>query len=208
MHRQVKTTPRKRPRQERSKVTVDTILAATARVLVKKGFDGLTTNAVAEAAGVSIGSLYQYFPSKEALVAALIEQHIEEMNSEILNELTRVAQLPMSQAVRAVIELTIKAHAVNPELHKILTEQVPRVGRLARLIEADNISRRMVAGILSARKDELAVVDVDTAAFLLCTSIEAIVHRAALLAPERLRDPRLIDEATAMVTRYLGIADG
>lgn len=208
MHRQVKTTPRKRPRQERSKVTVDTILAATARVLVKKGFDGLTTNAVAEAAGVSIGSLYQYFPSKEALVAALIEQHIEEMNSEILNELTRVAQLPMSQAVRGVIELTIKAHAVDPELHKILTEQVPRVGRLARLIEADNISRRMVAGILAARKDELAIVDVDTAAFLLCTSIEAIVHRAALLAPERLRDPRLVDEATAMVTRYLGIADG
>jgi len=208
MYRQVKTTPRKRPRQERSKVTVDTILAATARVLVKKGFDGLTTNAVAEAAGVSIGSLYQYFPSKEALVAALIEQHIEEMNSEILNELTRVAQLPMSQAVRGVIELTIKAHAVNPELHKILTEQVPRVGRLARLIEADNISRRMVAGVLAARKDELAIVDVETAAFLLCTSIEAIVHRAVLLAPERLRDPRLVDEAVAMVTRYLGIADG
>ena len=208
MYRQVKTTPRKRPRQERSKVTVDTILAATARVLVKKGFDGLTTNNVAEAAGVSIGSLYQYFPSKEALVAALIEQHIEEMNSAILHELTRVAQLPMGQAVRAIIELTIRAHAVEPELHKVLTEQVPRVGRLARLIEADNISRRMVAGILAARKDELAIVDIDTAAFLLCTSIEAIVHRAALLAPDRLRDPRLIDECSAMVTRYLGVADG
>jgi AcrR family transcriptional regulator len=208
MHRQVKTTPRKRPRQERSKVTVDTILAATARVLVKKGFDGLTTNAVAEAAGVSIGSLYQYFPSKEALVAALIEQHIEEMNKAILQELTQFAQLPMAQAVRAVVELTIRAHSVEPELHKILTEQVPRVGRLARLIEADNISRRMVAGILAARREELAIVDIDTAAFILCTSIEAIVHRAAYLAPERLRDPRLVDEATAMVTRYLGVADG
>ena len=208
MYRQVKTTPRKRPRQERSKATVETILAATARVLVKKGFDGLTTNAVAEAAGVSIGSLYQYFPSKEALVAALIEQHIEEMNAAILHELTRVAQLPMSQAVRAVIELTIRAHSVEPELHRVLTEQVPRVGRLARLAEADGICRRMVAGILAARKDELAVVDVETAAFVLCASIEAITHRAALFAPERLRDPRLIDEAVALVTRYLGIADG
>lgn len=208
MHRQVKTTPRKRPRQERSKVTVDTILSATARVLVKKGFDGLTTNSVAEAAGVSIGSLYQYFPSKEALVAALMEQHIEEMNKAILHELTQFAQLPIAQAARAVVELTIRAHCVEPELHKILTEQVPRVGRLARLIEADNICRRMVAGILAARKDELAVLDIDTAAFILCTSIEAIVHRAAYLAPERLRDPRLVDEATAMVTRYLGVADG
>lgn len=208
MYRQVKTTPRKRPRQERSRATVDTILAATARVLVKKGFDGLTTNAVAEAAGVSIGSLYQYFPSKEALVAALIEQHIEEMNAAILHELTRVAQLPMAQAVRAVIELTIRAHSVEPELHRVLTEQVPRVGRLARLAEADSICRRMVSGILAARKEELAISDPDTAAFVLVASIEAITHRAALFSPERLRDPRLIDEAVALVTRYLGIADG
>jgi AcrR family transcriptional regulator len=208
MYRQVKTTPRKRPRQERSKATVDTILAATARVLVKKGFDGLTTNSVAEQAGVSIGSLYQYFPSKEALVAALIEQHIDEMNGAILSELTRVAQLPMAQAVRAVIELTIRAHSVEPELHRVLTEQVPRVGRLARLAEADSICRRMVAGVLASRKHELAIIDADTAAFILVASIESITHRAALFAPERLRDPRLIDEAVAMVTRYLGVADG
>ncbi|MBA3394333.1 MAG: TetR family transcriptional regulator [Deltaproteobacteria bacterium] len=208
MYRQVKTTPRKRPRQHRSKATVDTILGATARVLVKQGFDGLTTNSVAEAAGVSIGSLYQYFPNKEALVAALIEQHVEQMNAAILDELTRVAALPMAEAVRAVIELTIRAHSIEPELHRVLTEQVPRVGRMARLAEADGICRRMVAGILAARRDELAIGDPDTAAFVLVASIEAITHRAALFAPERLRDPRLIDEAVALVTRYLGVADG
>lgn len=205
--RQLKTTPRKRPRQERSKATVETILAATARVLVKRGFDGLTTNAVADAAGVSIGSLYQYYPNKEALVAALIEQHVEDMNAAILSELTRVAQLPMAEAVRAVIELTIRAHSIEPELHRVLTEQVPRVGRMARLRELDGICQRMVAGILGARRDELAITDPDTAAFVLVASIEAITHRAALFAPERLRDPRLIDEAVALVTRYLGIAE-
>ena len=208
MYRQVKTKPRKRPRQERSKATVDTILAATARVLVKKGFDGLTTNAVADHAGVSIGSLYQYFPSKEALVAALIEQHIDLMNAAILSELTRVAQLPMSHAIRAVIELTVRAHSIEPELHRVLTEQVPRVGRLARLAEADSICRRMVAGLLAARKAELAISDPDTAAFILVAAIESITHRAALFAPERLRDPRLIDEAVLLVSRYLGVADG
>ena len=207
MDRQVKTTPRKQPRQSRSRATVDTILEATARVLVKRGFDRLTTNAVAEAAGISIGSLYQYFPNKEALVAALIEKHVEEMNAAILSELARVAQLPMAQAVRAVIELTIEAHAIEPELHQVLTEQVPRVGRLAKLRELDAICQRMVAGLLAARRDELAITDPDTAAFLLVTSIESITHRAALFAPERLRDPRLIDEACALVTRYLGVAE-
>jgi len=208
MYRQVKTTPRKRPRQTRSKVTVDTILAATARVLVKHGFDGLTTNGVAAAAGVSIGSLYQYFPNKEALVAALIEQHVEQMNAAILSELTRVAQLPMAEAIRAVIELTIRAHSIEPELHRVLIEQVPRVGRMARLAAADGICQRMLAGILAARRDELAIRDPETSAFVIVAAIEAITHRAALFAPARLRDPNLVDEAVALVTRYLGVAAG
>ncbi|HTR49752.1 MAG TPA: TetR/AcrR family transcriptional regulator [Kofleriaceae bacterium] len=185
---------------------MDAILSATARVLVRHGYDDLTTNAVATAAGVSIGSLYQYFPNKTALVAALLDRHIEDMNAAVLAELTRVAQLPLAEASRCVVELTIRAHAVDPELHRVLTEQVPRVGKLARLRELDEICHRMVAGLLAARKDELAIRDPDLAAFVLVSTIEAIVHRAALLYPHRLRDPRLIDETTLLVTRYLGLA--
>ena len=207
MYRQVKTTPRKRPRQARSQATVDAILAATARVLVRHGFDGLTTNSLATAAGVSIGSLYQYFPNKEALVAALIERHIEEMNAAIVAELQRVAKQPIAQAARSVIELTIRAHAIEPELHRVLTEQVPRVGRLAKLRELDEIGSRVVTGLLVARKDELAIDDPELAAFVLVSAIESIVHRAALLYPHKLRDPRLVDEATRLVTRYLGVAE-
>jgi len=206
VYRQVKTTPRKRPRQHRSKATVETILTATARILIKHGFDGLTTNAVATAAGVSIGSLYQYFPNKEALVAALIEAHVEKMNKAVLAELSRVATLPVAEAARCVIELMIRAHAIDPKLHRVLTEQVPRVGRLGKLRELDEICHRMVAGLLAARHRELAIHDPDLAAFLLVSTIEAVVHRAALLYPHRLEDPRLIDEATLLVTRYLGVA--
>jgi AcrR family transcriptional regulator len=206
MYRQVRTTPRKRPRQERSKATVDAILEASARVLVKQGFDGLTTNAVATAAGVSIGSLYQYFPNKEAIVAALIEHHLEQMNAAVLAELARVAQLPIAEAARCMVELTLRAHAVDPELHRVLTEQVPRVGRMAKLRELDGIAHRMVASLLAARSKELAIADPDLSAFVLVAAIEAIVHRAVILAPDRLRDPRLVDEATLLVTRYLGVA--
>ena len=208
MQRQVRTTPRKRPRQDRSRATVESILEATARVLVKRGFDGLTTNLVADAAGVSIGSLYQYFPNKAALVAALIEKHIEGMTSLCLAELTRVAQLPAAQAIRSVIEVMIRAHAVEPELHRVLTEQVPRVGRMARLREIEALVHRMVAGLLASRRAELAIDDPDMAAFVLVSAIEAITYRAALLFPELLRDPRLVDETCTMVRRYLGVADG
>ncbi len=207
MTRQVRTTPRKHPRQERSKATVDTILEATARVLIKVGYDGLTTNGVAAAAGVSIGSLYQYFPNKESLVGALFERHMEDMNAAVLAELAAVAQLPMAAAVRRVIELTIRAHAIDPELHRMLTEQLPRVGRLAKLRENDALTHRMVAGILALRQRELAIRDPDLASYVIVSAIEAIIHRAALLDHARLRDPRLIDEATLLVTRYLGVAE-
>jgi len=207
MYRQVRTTPRKRPRQARSKVTVDTILEATARVLVKHGFDRLTTNAVATAAGVSIGSLYQYFPNKEALVSALVDQHVETMHAEVAAELARVATLPIAKAVRQMIELTIRAHSVDPDLHRVLIEQVPRVGRLTRIAEVKAITHRMVTELLVRRRDDVSVRDPDVAAFLMVSAIEAVAHRATLFAPARLRDPVLIDEATAMVTRYLGVAD-
>lgn len=206
MHRQVKTTPRKRPRQDRSKATVESILGATARILVKRGFDGLTTNEVAEQAGVSIGSLYQYFPNKAALVAALVEQHVEATNAAVLSELARVAALPMRDAIRAVIELAIRAHAIDPELHRVLTEQVPRVGRMSRLAELDAMNHEAITAILRARQAELAITDPDLAAFMCVSAIEAIAHRAALFDPARLRDPRTVEEATLLVSRYLGVS--
>lgn len=208
MQRQVRTTPRKRPRQARSRATVDSVLQATARVLVKHGFDGLTTNLVAQTAGVSIGSLYQYFPNKAALVGALIEKHVDDMTSLCLAELTRVAQLPIAEAVRSVIEVMVRAHAVQPELHRVLTEQVPRVGRMAKIREIEELVHRMVTALLTARRAELAIEDPEMAAYVLVSAIEAITHRSTLFAPERLRDPRLIEETCTLVRRYLGVADG
>jgi len=72
MARRPLTNPRKHASQERSRATVDALIAATARILVREGFDKASTNHIADLAGVSIGSLYQYFPSKESLVAAAV----------------------------------------------------------------------------------------------------------------------------------------
>src|SRR6266540_4026301 len=93
----LRTSPRKQPRQKRSLETVDAILAATAQVLVRHGYEGANTNRIAEAAGVSVGSLYQYFPSKEALVTALIERHMESMWQIIVENAARVAAAPLEE---------------------------------------------------------------------------------------------------------------
>ena len=95
MARKLHTSPRKSASQERSRLTVNALLEATTRVLVKEGYDRASTNKIAAVAGVSIGSLYQYFPSKEALVAAVSERHSHEVLQLIRNALVKVAARPI-----------------------------------------------------------------------------------------------------------------
>src|SRR5581483_874384 len=99
MAKRTRTAPRKKPKQERSQATVDAILVATARVLCETGYDRASTNRIALAAGVSVGSLYQYFPSKEALVAALVERHVDQMNDLLASKIVAVIDAPPAVAV-------------------------------------------------------------------------------------------------------------
>ena len=124
----IPTRPRKSPKQERSKATVEAILGATARVLVREGYEGATTSRIAEVSGYGVGSLYDYFPNKESLVVALIERHAEEM-VEVAEATFRAHEdSALNVAVRAWVEAGVRAHLASPELHKVLVEQVPKVG--------------------------------------------------------------------------------
>src|SRR5215468_11850194 len=103
MARKVHTNPRKSASQERSRLTVNTILEATTRVLVKEGYDKASTNKIAAVAGVSIGSLYQYFPSKEALVAAVIDRHTHELTQVVREGLIKVAARSIEVAAHELV---------------------------------------------------------------------------------------------------------
>ena len=198
------TTPRKEPRQDRAKATVDAILSATARMLVKDGYDKTSTNRIAEAAGVSVGSLYQYFPSKEALVAALIEQHSAEMMRFLEDKaMTAGLDTPLRNVVRDVVEAMVDAHRVNPKLHRVLMEQVPRVGALKRITEIDDMALAMIGAYLEIRKAEIRPKNTKLVAFLLTSIVEAVTHGAVLMHPEYLVEDGLVDETTDVIMRYL-----
>jgi AcrR family transcriptional regulator len=201
--KRARTTPRKKPRQERSHATVEVILSATARVLCSTGYDRASTNRIALAAGVSVGSLYQYFPSKEALVAALVERHTDQMMSLLRAKLAEVALAPLPVAARALIEAMFDAHAVDPKLHKVLIEQVPRVGRLEKLVDMEREVEALLASYLQARAGELRRKDVASAAVVLVHLVESVTHHAVLAETPAPRVRALADELTDMVLRYL-----
>lgn len=205
MARRPLTNPRKEASQERSRATVDALVEATARILVREGFDKASTNRIAEVAGVSVGSLYQYFPSKEALVAAVIERHRQEIMQVVRGELALAANQPMEQGVRTLVAVAVKAHRVDPKLHRVLAEQIPRVGRLEKAETFNRENYAIFRAYLESHRDEIRAADLELAAFICVTAIEAVTHNAVLhhkMVSEEAMEA-LVDEATRLVLGYL-----
>jgi len=202
--RSARTTPRKSASQERSRHTVAALVEATARVLVKEGYESTNTNKIAQAAGVSIGSLYQYFPNKEALVAAVVERHKQEMMQLFREALAAVMARPIDAGVRELVTVMIDAHRVDPKLHRVLVEQVPRNGRLE--VEAfDREACALIRGYLEAHRSELDVPDLDMAAFICVATVESLTHAAVVHRPEALSDKAglFVEDLTRLVVQYL-----
>jgi AcrR family transcriptional regulator len=202
MPRRVRTNPRKIPSQQRSQDTVEVILRATARILIKEGYDRASTNRIALAAGVSVGSLYQYFPSKEALVLALLKKHVNEMGALMRAEAAALAMAPMHEAIERAVRIMVAAHAVDPKLHKVLVEQVPRMGQLDGVEAVEEDMLDLVREYLRAKQDEIVPRDPELAAFIVVGIVEALTHQAVLKRPELLGDA-FIREVSAAVYRYL-----
>ena len=205
MASKVRVNPRKSASQERSRLTVQAILDATARILVREGFDKASTNRIAEVAGVSIGSLYQYFPSKEAIVAALIDRHNQKVMRAVQGELAEAVDLPLNDGVRRLVALAVRAHRIDPKLHRALTEQIPRVERLENVETFSQQNCALFAAYLERRRSEIRVEDLELASFICVTSIEALTH-TAVLHRKMLADGEvesLIEATTRLIFGYL-----
>jgi AcrR family transcriptional regulator len=121
---QHRSPPRKSPKQARSQATVEAIVEAAARILEQRGHEGFSTNAVAELAGVSIGSLYQYFPRKDALIGALIVRE----TTGLLTEAQAALAEPTGRAGFSVVIRAAVAHQLRrPTLARLLDFEEARL---------------------------------------------------------------------------------
>jgi len=197
-------TPRKVPRQKRAQETVDVILEGAAHVLRTVGYDALTTNKVATAAGVSVGSLYQYFPSKDALVMALMLRVAEKQHGAFLATHGRVLDAPIPDVVEAVVETLLESHASDPKLSEVLMNQVPRVGDLGEVMayNEEKLLTPLHAYLVSRRAD-LVVDDLRAAAFVLTHSIPPLLQRLTMSRPSPEQRRAIFRELNGMLVGYL-----
>jgi AcrR family transcriptional regulator len=191
---------RKEPRQARSKATVEAIIEAGAHVLSDLGWAGFTTNKVAEAAGASIGSLYQYFPDKLSLVEAIRRRHFDQVLSVIAE--SAEGDKPLKRFAQQLVRGMIAAHSIHPTLHQVLLDEAPgdRGSRAAHASFQSRYLSHYAAAVAVYRKPRKNA-DVETVARVLSSAVEGVIHNAA--RRDMLDSPELQQQLVELICAYL-----
>src|SRR5215831_6874257 len=198
--RRRRLSPRKTARQERSRATVEALLEATADILTRHGYATLTTNRIAERAGVNIASLYQYFPGKEAIVAELRRRHGADQRAALRQVLGEHTTGKLESTIRTLVSVGVAGHAHAPRLHRVFTEEIPALGyRDIAAIDAPifEAMRRFL------QEADVDVRDVDLALWIIATASGAVLHRAAVERPDDLSNGVIAEELITLLCRYL-----
>ena len=193
---------RKQPRQRRSRQTRQDILDAAARVFSEYGYAAGTTNRIAEAADLSIGSLYQYFPNKDAILSALTDAHVD-AGAALFRE-RAAAGLPgsLEDQLRLFTRATIDNHRTQTRLHRVLFEEAPRSPALLERLHRAEEQLVDAVKMLLDNNSEVRVADTAFAARIVVATIESLTHR--LLACDRPADVTQLEEGiVTMLTGYL-----
>ncbi|WXB14890.1 TetR/AcrR family transcriptional regulator [Pendulispora albinea] len=162
----------------------------------REGAERLTTNRAAAVAGVSIGSLYQYFPDKEALIAEVRRRHDDAFRERLLALTATIQDLPLEEAIARCVLALIELHREDPALHNAVAAAGVQDGE-RRLLH------QLAASWLQARRGEVRSTNLALAAEIALDAAESLVHGAALRTPERLANPEFAKEVIDLLRRYL-----
>ncbi|TDP43887.1 TetR/AcrR family transcriptional regulator [Zavarzinia compransoris] len=197
--------PQRQPVQDRSRQTVGFILEAAVQVFEAHGLAGGTTARIAERAGVSVGSLYQYFPDKQAVLNALGEAHVADAGARIADLLARIgtAAPDLPALLRAVVETALDLHADNPVLHRLLYEEGLLTPDLRARVEAMAADLVAVVAALLDRQPEVRPGDRRLMAWFVVQTVEHFAHRLVIRPPAADIGAAGAGELVHLLHRYL-----
>ena len=186
------SSPRKSPSQERSRQTVERILDAATRIFHEQGYAGATTNDIADEANISIGSLYQYFPNKDALLVALTKRHIETTTSSLAEMLGKLpADSGFEVILRLVVNFLVKQHDLD-DLHLLVMHTAPRTHEINTQLEQSKTQLVEIA-LLLLKDANIAEHQRPLIARMVVATIDAAVHDVIIRQPRGKKRQAAID---------------
>jgi AcrR family transcriptional regulator len=200
-----RSSRRRKPRQRRARQTVEAILDAVVRILKREGFDAITTNHIAEVAGVSIGSLYQYFPDKSAIFVALHGRHLEEIDRVMQSTLVEHASSSFEGLLRAMVDAMSQAHVRDPELFELLATEVPHRADGTRhfAVRLHGAFRLAIASRTEEFPHRIKGGSLDKMAFVVTHMFESLAHGALFRRPPGLSLAEAKVEIVRAILAYL-----
>jgi AcrR family transcriptional regulator len=200
-----RNVPRRSPQQRRSQEMCERIVEAAARVFAEEGYARGTTNRIAEEAGVSIGSLYQYYPNKDVLLAELVRRHIRDGADEIAKRLVSVdvGRQSVEERTRLFVEATVALHREDVALHRVLFEESPRPPDIVEELRQFEAATVAAVEQLIADDPVIHVRDPHMAASITVSAVESVTHHYASAHPDDADWDAFTDELVRLVVGYL-----
>ncbi|WGL53331.1 TetR/AcrR family transcriptional regulator [Nocardioides sp. BP30] len=193
---------RKTPRQERSRQMVERILAAGRKVLVEHGYDAFSTNRVATTAGISPGSLYQYFPDKAAILELVVDRYWDEVAESVAAALADRLGIAGAAMARETADALISALEADPALLRVVAEELPLARNRTRRAALEKRVRELAAAYLLVRPERSRRPDPTVAAWVIVLAMENLALRWVLDQPPIAREV-VLAEMTALIGGYL-----
>jgi AcrR family transcriptional regulator len=197
-------SPRNRPQQSRSRVTVGSILDAAIRIFEQQGTEAATTSRIAEVAGVSVGTLYQYFQNRDAILDALQDREFERATAMMQRVLSGGALASDREVARSVVEGLLGLYRAAPALHRALVLEGLRVTPAERVLAFDLRVIGMIKTFMLRDPSRVRPQRVDAAAFVVYQAVRASMLAYLLESPAGVDDDALLDEVTELILGYLG----
>lgn len=180
---QLDTRSRRIPRQNRSVMTVDAILQATATLFARDGFEKTSTTRIAELAGVSIGSLYEYFPNKDSLLAYLVKRHCVQMLEHVTQRLRAMQERQIMSTLAVFIDSIHECYARNIPLQRVLIEHLGRVSKPRHFERVSSALVNLLEEHVLGCGQEMSLINIRQALYTVECIVESLIHRSILFDP-------------------------
>lgn len=203
MPRAARTVPRRKPRQKRAEDTVVVLLDATERVVSKRGFHAATTNHIARVAGVSIGTLYHYFPTKESLVAAVVHRMWQGELMAVMQHASAFQEAPLADAIRLAVRALVEEIGGKIALYKHWYSEASHLGDLQTGLGMSDQATAFVHSVLVTKRDQVRPRDLAFAADLTVKTALAMARTGARDYEAQIKSGELAAELADMLIRYL-----